>query len=156
MRRHPELHIIFDEAYTEMSYVEMPSLLAVAPDLKSRIIILRSATKAWSAAGERLAIILGFDDELMNELLAENINMTGHASRSGQRAYAETMAYFDKKEHESRLAFYKEKVMYVSERLKGMGAAMPDAAYKIEGTFYVLADLSDLLEGNYQKKPHVL
>lgn len=54
LRKYPDLHIIFDEAYAEMSFVDMPSFLQVAPDLKRRTIILRSATKALSAADERM------------------------------------------------------------------------------------------------------
>lgn len=33
---------------------------------------------------------------------------------------------------------------YVIARLKKMGAAMPDPLYRVEATFYVLADFSDM------------
>ncbi|KTD69508.1 aspartate aminotransferase A [Legionella steelei] len=144
LRQYPDLYIIFDEAYTEMSFAEMPSFLRIAPDLQERVIILRSATKALSAAGERMAVLLVFESSLMNEMLNKNISYFIHAPRSAQAAYAETMANFRDEEKKSIAAFYKKKVDYVVERLKAMGAAMPDPLYHIEATFYVLADFSDM------------
>ncbi|MDP3561662.1 MAG: pyridoxal phosphate-dependent aminotransferase [Legionellaceae bacterium] len=144
LRGYPDLYIIFDEAYVEMCYVEMPSFLKIAPDLKHRVIILRSATKALSAAGERMAILLVFEPTLMNEMLNKNISYFIHAPRSAQLAYAETMANFDETERNKLVLFYKKKVEYVIKRLHMMGAAMPDPLYNVEATFYALADLSDL------------
>ncbi|MGL5742628.1 MAG: pyridoxal phosphate-dependent aminotransferase [Legionella sp.] len=94
LRSYPDLYIIFDEAYTEMSFCNMPSFLNIAPDLKKRVIILRSATKALSAAGERMAVLLVFEATLMNEMLNKNISYFIHAPRSAQAAYAQTMANF--------------------------------------------------------------
>ncbi|MDP3705328.1 MAG: pyridoxal phosphate-dependent aminotransferase [Legionellaceae bacterium] len=144
LRSFPDLYIIFDEAYVEMCYVEIPSFLKIAPDLKHRVIILRSATKALSAAGERMAILLVFEPTLMNEMLNKNISYFIHAPRSAQLAYAETMANFTETEQSKLVTFYKKKVDYVVKRLHVMGAAMPDPLYHVEATFYALADLSDL------------
>lgn len=144
LRNYPDLHIIFDEAYTEMSYLEMPSFLKCAPDLKERVVIMRSATKALSAAGERMAVLLVFEPTLMNEMLNKNISYFIHAPRSAQIAYAETMMHFDREEQKKLATFYKIKVDYVIQRLLAMGAAMPDPLYHVEATFYALADFSDL------------
>lgn len=122
----------------------MPSFLKIAPDLKKRVIILRSATKALSAAGERMAILLVFDPEVMNELLNKNINYFIHVPRSAQIAYAETMATFDYEEQQRLAVYYERKVEYVLSRLKTMGANMPDPMYRVEATFYALGDFSDL------------
>ncbi|KTD00455.1 pyridoxal phosphate-dependent aminotransferase [Fluoribacter gormanii] len=144
LRQYPDLYIIFDEAYTEMSFSDMPSFLKIAPDLKERVIVLRSATKALSAAGERMAVLLVFESSLMNEMLNKNISYFIHAPRSAQAAYAQTMANFGTEEKNNIAAFYKKKVDYVVARLKAMGAAMPDPLYQVEATFYVLADFSDM------------
>ncbi|CEG56167.1 pyridoxal phosphate-dependent aminotransferase [Legionella fallonii] len=146
LRCYPELHLIFDEAYTEMAYKEMPSFLKIAPDLKHRTIIMRSATKALSAAGERMAVLLVFDSILMNELLNKNISYFIHAPRSAQIAYAQTMKHFNAEEKAKLADFYKKKVDYVIHRLQTMGAAMPDSQYEVEATFYALADFSDLFD----------
>ena len=145
LRQYPELYLIFDEAYAEMSFKTMPSFLKIAPDLKRRTIILRSATKALSAAGERMAILIVFDPVMMNELLNKNINYFIHVPRSAQIAYAETMACFDAHEQKQLTSFYKSKVDYVFTRLKQMGANMPDIFYEVEATFYALGDFSDLM-----------
>lgn len=144
LRQYPDLYIIFDEAYTEMSFSDTPSFLKIAPDLKERVIVLRSATKALSAAGERMAVLLVFESSLMNEMLNKNISYFIHAPRSAQAAYAQTMANFGTEEKNNIATFYKKKVDYVVARLKNMGAAMPDPLYRVEATFYVLADFSDM------------
>lgn len=144
LRDYPDLYIIFDEAYIEMSYAPTPSFLKIAPDLKERILILRSATKALSAAGERMALLMVFESFLMNELLNKNISYFVHAPRSAQIAYAYTMAHFDEAEKKRLASYYQSKVDYVLRRLHAMGAAMPDPLYHVEATFYALANLSDL------------
>ncbi|MDI1351268.1 MAG: pyridoxal phosphate-dependent aminotransferase [bacterium] len=145
LANYPDLYIIFDEAYAEMSFVEMPSFLKICPHLKERTIILRSATKALSAAGERMAIIIVFDRYLMSEMLNKNINYFIHAPRSAQMAYAETMEHFDEHDRQQLVTFYKYKVEYVVQRLLAMGASMPDTEYHVEATFYALGDFSELL-----------
>ncbi len=145
LRQYPHMHIIFDEAYAEMSFVDMPSFLNIAPDLKSRTIILRSATKAFSAAGERMAMLIVFDHALMTEMVNEHINYFIHAPRSSQIVYAQTMANFDAMEHKHLTQFYQKKVKYVLDRLQAMGASMPDPNYQVEATFYALGDFNDLL-----------
>lgn len=145
LRKHSDLYIIFDEAYAEMCYVKMPSFLNIAPDLQPRVILLRSATKALSAAGERMAVLLVFDPVLMNEMLNKNISYFIHAPRSAQLAYAETMVNFDEVARANLIHFYQKKVNYVLHRLQAMGASMPDPFYQVEATFYVLADFRDLL-----------
>tara|TARA_Y100000588_G_C14242720_1_gene920091 strand:+ start:811 stop:2418 length:1608 start_codon:yes stop_codon:yes gene_type:complete len=145
MRQHPELHIIFDEAYAEMIFKEMPSFINLAPDLKERTIILRSATKALSAAGERMAVIIAFDDYFISELVNQKITSYIHAPLSAQMAYAETMMHFKDHDRQAMSGFYKQKVDYVLQRIKNMGAEMPCASYQVDATFYALGDFSDML-----------
>ncbi|KTD49815.1 pyridoxal phosphate-dependent aminotransferase [Legionella quateirensis] len=145
LRKYPELFIIFDEAYAEMNFVDIPSFLNSAPDLKNRTIILRSATKALSAAGERMAVILAFDDLIINELIRQQITSYIHSPRSAQIAYAETMINFSSADRRSMSSYYQSKVEYVMKRLKDMGAQMPCPNYKVEATFYALGDFSDLM-----------
>ena len=156
LRQYPSLHIVLDEAYAEMCFsgTKASSLLTIAPDLRHRIIIMRSATKALSAAGERMAMLMAFDPALMATFLDKNIGMIGHAPRSGQMAYAETMLQFTDEDHQALARFYQPKVDYVSDRLKAMGAQMPDPLYTVEGTFYILADFSDLLGLELPKEAH--
>ena len=144
MRRYPDLYIILDEAYTEMSFKPSPSFLKLSPDLKPRMLILRSATKALSAAGERMAILMVFEEALMNEMLNKNISYFIHAPRSAQIAYARTMETYGVAEQKELSRFYRKKIDYVIMRLHAMGAEMPDPLYDVDATFYALADFSDL------------
>lgn len=146
LRKYPDLKIIIDEAYAEMCWSEdsKSTLITLAPDLKERVVMFRSATKAHSAAGERMAMLMAFDKSLMVALTNKNISVIGHAPRSAQIAYAYTMEKFGEPEARAMKEFYKPKVDYVAQRLQGMKATLPDPAYHIDGTFYVMADLSDL------------
>jgi aspartate/methionine/tyrosine aminotransferase len=147
LKKYPEIYILLDEAYAEMCMQphQHNSLLKIAPDLKHRIILMRSATKALSAAGERMAVTVAFDPAVMAGLKQENIDINGHAPHSLQQAFAEAMLRLDSLEVQNIVSHYQPQVEYVIKRLQQMGAAMPDPEYKVEGTFYVLADLSDLL-----------
>ncbi len=148
LRKYPDMKIILDEAYAEMQLDgnKRISLLQVAPDLKDRIILMRSATKGLSDAGERMAVTVAFDTEIMGELLQESVNIYGHPPRSLQSAYAGTMEKIVKNTSEIKNSalFYKMQVDFVYKSLKEIGASLPDPTYKVEGGFYVLADLSDL------------
>lgn len=158
LRAYPELTIILDEAYAEMVLdgTQHVSLLKVAPDLKKRIILMRSATKGLSAAGERMAVTMAFNNQLMNSILQHSIRTYGHAPRSLQIAYAETMKNFNDEDRIKLNNFYREKVDYVKKRLADMGAAMPDPEYQVTSTFYILGDLSELREELSPKRQLVL
>lgn len=144
LRQYPQLYFILDEAYAEMNFVPVPSFIQCAPDLKPRTIILRSATKALSAAGERMAAVLAFDQAFINQLVRHKISAYIHAPRSAQHAYAETMRHFNQCDRSALATYYKNKVAYVTQRLQAMGASMPCPHYRVEGTFYVLSDFSAL------------
>lgn len=146
LRKYPQLLIILDEAYGEMLLYkrEQRSLLSVAPDLVNRVILLRSATKALSAAGERMGAIVTFNATLTTRLLEEHVNMCGHAPRSLQHAFAEAIDKLDEIELANLNFFYRQQVEYVQLRLEKIGASLPDYNYRVEGTFYVVADFSDL------------
>lgn len=145
LSHYPDLHIILDEAYTEMTFIDNSSFLNTAPDLKKRTIILRSATKALSAAGERMAFLLTFDNFLMNELVRQQITSYIHPPRSAQIAYAETMQNFTQEDRRSMALYYQKKVKYVMNRLRKMGAEMPCSYYQVDATFYALGDFSELM-----------
>ncbi|MCA0403481.1 MAG: pyridoxal phosphate-dependent aminotransferase [Proteobacteria bacterium] len=144
LREYPDLHIIFDEAYAEMAFEKIPHLLEIAPNLANRMIIIRSATKGLSVAGERAAVAIVLDTILDASIVAKNIEATGHSSISTQVAYATTMHQFDEQENQKSIDFYKAKVEYVTDRIKKMGASLPDKNHKIQGTFYAVLDLSDM------------
>ena len=147
LKKYPDLWIILDEAYAEMNFSKNAprSLLSVAPELKHRMIILRSATKAFSASGERMAITIAFDKEIMEELIAVNIDICGHPPVSLQHAYSEALLKLDEQELEMLTNYYASQVYYAQERLEKMNANICNQHYQISGTFYILANLSELI-----------
>jgi aspartate/methionine/tyrosine aminotransferase len=147
LRNNQEIFIVLDEAYAEMRLdgEKHCSLLTIAPDLKHRMILIRSATKGMSAAGERMALITVFDKTLMSEFIKQQTDLCVHPPRSSQHAFAVAMEYFNDKKRRDLANFYRPQVEYVTSRLKKMSAAMPDENYKTLGTFYVVGDFSELL-----------
>ncbi len=147
LKKYPDILIILDEAYAEMSLLPKQhiSLLRIAPELKERIILMRSATKALSAAGERMALIAAFNPKIMTHLIQENIDICGHAPKSLQVSFAAAMNSLDNIELKNVRHYYSAQVNFVSSALSRMGASMPDKSYKTVSTFYVLADLSELI-----------
>lgn len=147
LRENPDLQLVIDEAYAEMVWLDKKplSILELAPDIKDRVTILRSATKAHSAAGERMAVLINFNPEQMKKYQIQNISMIGHAPRSAQLAYASTMNNFGEKEAQELREFYEPRLRFAQFRLHEMDALMPDKEYKTDGTFYVMTDLSDLM-----------
>lgn len=146
LKQYPGVFIILDEAYTEMRFTGkyQISLLSVAPELKERIILMRFATKGLSAAGERMAVTIVFDENIMASLLQKNFSTCDYASRSLQHAFAEAMEKLDVAELDNLSNYYQPQVEYVLKRLRNMSAAMPDLNHRVEGAFYVLADLKDI------------
>jgi aspartate aminotransferase/aminotransferase len=71
--------------------------------------------------------------------------MIGHAPISLQHAFAEAMNKLDETELNNYVSYYKPQVEYVTKRIHDMGAAPSDLEYRTTATFYVVADLSDLI-----------
>jgi aspartate/methionine/tyrosine aminotransferase len=141
-----DIPIIIDEAYAEMVFVgKHVSLLQAAPELKNRLIIIRSATKSLSASGERMAVVMCFNEVWREELLDEIFLSYLHMPKSLQYAYAQALLNFSDEKRKNLVQFYQLQSELVQKRLNEMRAQLPDSAYTIEGTFYVLANLSDLL-----------
>jgi aspartate aminotransferase len=61
LRRHPHVNIISDDLYQRLVYApaEFHSILAIAPDLKDRTVIVNGWSKAYSMTGWRLGWLAG-------------------------------------------------------------------------------------------------
>lgn len=138
--------IILDEAYAEMGITKKPiSLVTVAPDLAKHIIVMRSATKGLSAAGERMALVYSENEYFINECLTPGVNIYGHAPISAQVSFAAGLHGLNKSKLEEMALYYGPKLKLVNKRAREMGVNMPDESYVPEGTFYIVLDLSDLI-----------
>ena len=145
--RYTNALVIVDEAYSEMAFREAHcSLLTVAPEeLKRQLVIIRSATKALSAAGERMAVILSFREEHTTILAEYNCYSLFHAPISAQFAYSyaiEKMTAADKLELAN---FYQTFVDKMEVLLRETDFNMKNELYKVDSSFYIVGDFGKLI-----------
>ena len=144
LREYPNAPIILDEAYAEMVFDRQhTSLLTACPDLYERLIILRSATKGFSAAGERMALIISPNKNLINAITYRNMSIYIHSPKSLQYIYAKTLSTLHPKQTIRIANFYKTKVIKVYNTLKKLNL-LPTVFgdYKPNSSFYTIANLS--------------
>jgi aspartate aminotransferase/aminotransferase len=142
----PNALIVLDEAYAELDFTQDgTSLYTVAPQLRDRIVLMRSGTKGLSAAGERLAILVCKNNAVMTRLLEINSTISLHPPRHLQMAFATAMDAWTDFDKQQLKSFYQPQVQYAQKRLRAMQALLPDPNYQVEGSFYVMANLKKLL-----------
>lgn len=145
LKKYPNIPIILDEAYREICFQETHiSLLEAVPELASRIILVRSATKGLSAAGERMAVAYVPDNRLRNFMLDYITNISLHAPKSHQYAYSHAMYHLTLNKQNELGKYYQKRVSYMQEGLKDLNIHIKDPNYEPTATFYLLADLSCL------------
>ena len=141
---YPKTPIILDEAYAEMVF-DRPhvSLLTACPYLYDRIMILRSAAKGFSAAGERMALLICPNEQILQNITYHNMSIYIHAPKSLQYMYARLLNEISPNKYEQIANFYKGKVNRVHHELQKLNL-LPSCfgKYKPNATFYVIADLS--------------
>lgn len=61
LRRHPKVSVLSDEIYSEISFTgsAAPSLAAVAPDLRHRVLVVSGVSKSYAMTGWRLGYAVG-------------------------------------------------------------------------------------------------
>lgn len=61
LRRHPHVSVLSDEIYSEISFTAAPapSLAAVAPDLRHRVLVVSGVSKSYAMTGWRLGYAVG-------------------------------------------------------------------------------------------------
>jgi aspartate/methionine/tyrosine aminotransferase len=147
--KHSRSLILLDEAYAEMIFdhdTRHVSLLTLAnQSLKERIIVLRSATKAMSAAGERYACILAFSRNIVELISHYNDTQLIHAPLSSQHAYTYAMERFTLENRRDISEYYKRIVLNTQRILNETTFNFKERQYAVNATFYVIADFSSLL-----------
>ena len=147
LKKFPDAVIILDEAYAEMVF-DKPhvSLVSIAPELKHRIVLLRSATKGFSAAGERMAILVAFDNKYLEAILEYNFTNLIHAPKSGQFAYTYAMERLTDDIKLNLAHYYKTHVKSIECILRETNFNVKTIEnYSVDSTFYIIADFSELI-----------
>lgn len=144
LEKYPNSIIILDEAYAELTFGDShASLVSQAPNLKNRIILLRSATKGLSASGARMAILACWNPLYMTELVDYHCTHTIHAPIDGQYAYAKAMESLKDSDLKKLAQYYEPQVRTVEKVIKKYNFHFSDRP--ISGTFYVVAKFNELI-----------
>ena len=147
LKKFPDAVIVLDEAYAEMVF-DKPhvSLISIAPELKNRIVLLRSATKGFSAAGERMAILVAFENKYLEVILEYNFTNLIHAPKSGQFAYTYAMERLTDDIKLNLANYYKVHVRNIESILRETNFNFKTIEnYCVDSTFYIIADFSELI-----------
>ncbi|MGA2655449.1 MAG: pyridoxal phosphate-dependent aminotransferase [Gammaproteobacteria bacterium] len=142
--------IVLDEAYAELGLFKKPySLLTVfiehAPELVEHVILMRSATKGLSAAGERMALLYSRNQGFIKKCLTPGLNIYGHMPTSAHASFSAGLDALNECYLSNMVHYYKPQLELVYKRAQDIGINMPDQRYKPEGTFYILLDLHELI-----------
>lgn len=152
LRCYPNTLIVLDEAYYELNFTGSHiSLLHAAPDLIDRIVLLRSATKGMSAAGERMAITVCKDPTFMEKMLQNSMVEHLHSPKSSQFAYAWAMHHLNEQALANLVNWYRPKVERVKQILQKTGLDQ-NLPIPTDSTFYVIANFSCLIGKQMHKK----
>jgi aspartate/methionine/tyrosine aminotransferase len=156
LRKYPKVNIMLDEIYRDVIVAQdeqgnpkqYVSLLHVAPDLKDRTLMFFSGSKGPALAGERIGSVVG-PKEAVAELATIQFPFLVHPSRTAQAGFATAMEQISASPAEKKRIsdFYRERIDIVK---KGLGAATINA--NIEGAFYVVADLKDMIGSKFSDK----
>lgn len=140
LERHPNVGVIFDEIYRQLSYVPFASLTLSAPFLKDRLLIVNGVSKAWSMTGWRVGWGIG-PAKLIEGMIAIQGQITSGASSISQAA-ALAAVTGDEATLARRRAVFKDRrdrIVGSLNAISGVECVLP------EGAFYAFPDLRAFL-----------
>jgi len=142
LRRHPHVSVLSDEIYSEISFAgePAPSLAAVAPDLRHRVLVVSGVSKSYAMTGWRLGYAAG-DPALIGAINTLQSQTSSCPSSISQAAAAAAL--------EGPQDFIAETLPVYAERrdaavagiraIDGLSPLVPD------GAFYLYVDCSVLI-----------
>ena len=142
LRRHPQVSVLSDEIYSEISFTgaPAPSLAAIAPDLRHRVLVVSGVSKSYAMTGWRLGSAAG-DPALVTAINTLQSQTSSCPSSISQAAAAAAL--------EGPQDFIAESVPVYRERrdaavaglqaIDGLTPLVPD------GAFYLYVDCAGLI-----------
>lgn len=144
LEAYPDTLILLDEAYAEMSFNGVPtSLVTVAPHLKHRIVLLRSATKGMSASGERMAVAACWNPSYLSKIKQYHASQLIHAPKGAQFSYTKAMESLEPTDIKALADYYEPQVRFLENILKESDFHYTGST--VEGTFYVIANFKEFI-----------
>ena len=142
LRRHPDVWILSDEIYEHLIYEgwQNPSIAAIAPDLKDRVLTLNGVAKTYAMTGWRIGYGGG-----PRGLIRGMVNMQGQATSGAcSIAQAAAAAALDGPQAvvAEQAAIYRRRRDMLVQMLR---AADGMVCHRPEGAFYLYPDVGGLL-----------
>ncbi|WP_415976195.1 aspartate transaminase [Rhodococcus sp. 077-4] len=140
--RHPHVHILSDEIYDEITYLDapVPTLLAVAPHLRDRVFLTNGVSKSYAMTGWRLGYGVG-NPELVGAINKLQSQSSSCPSSISQAAAAEALAGDQSFVTES-VASYRHRrdvTFELLDRIDGLKPVLP------QGAFYLFVGCTGLI-----------
>ncbi len=142
LRRHPQVSVLSDEIYSEISFTgaPAPSLAAVAPDLRHRVLVVSGVSKSYAMTGWRLGYAAG-DPALIgaiNTLQSQTSSCPSSISQAAAAAALEGPQDFIAE----TVPVYRERrdaAVAGLSRIEGLTPLAPD------GAFYLYVDCAGMI-----------
>lgn len=142
LRGHPQVMVLSDEIYSEIGFTggPAPSLVAAAPDLRDRVLVVNGVSKSYAMTGWRLGYAAGHPDLIraINTLQSQTSSCPSSISQAA--AAAALSGPQDFVAH--AVGVYRSRRDAAFEgfsRISGLTPLMPD------GAFYLYVDCSGLI-----------
>ena len=142
LRRHPHVWVLSDDMYEHLTY-EMdkpPTLAAIAPDLRDRVVTLSGVSKTYAMTGWRIGFAGG-----PRTLIKAMVNMQGQAtagvSAPGQAAAAAALDGPQTDAHAMKEAYRRRRDMVLAALADVPGLQMHSPG----GAFYAFPNVAGLL-----------
>lgn len=132
LRKYPHIAIISDDIYNRLCFTDKlaPHLLHVAPDLRSRLIILNGASKTYAMTGWRIGWAIG-PKAIITAMSNYQSQSVSCASATGQYAALEGVLNCDD-DVEKTVTLLKDKRDYLLSQLSkidGLKTVVPEGAF---------------------------
>lgn len=140
LRKHPHVAIVSDDLYMKLVYApaQFHSIVAVAPDLRDRTIIVNGWSKAYAMTGWRLGWLAGPKDvvKAMSSLQSHSTsNVTTFTQRAGAAALKSDHAFLA-----GWVEKFDERRKFIVEGLNALPGVTCEPAP--QGAFYAFPDIS--------------
>ncbi|MDI9897146.1 aspartate transaminase [Rhodococcus sp. IEGM 1381] len=140
--RHPHVHVLSDEIYDEITYLDgpVPNLLAVAPRLQDRVFLTNGVSKSYAMTGWRLGYGVG-SPELVGAINKLQSQSSSCPSSISQAAAAEALTGDQSFVTESVASYRRRRdiTFELLDAIEGLEPVLP------QGAFYLFVGCSALI-----------
>lgn len=136
--------ILLDEAFTEVAFKREPSLLQVAPDLRERMFLFRSGTKAHGLPGERLAVSV-VPPQWIEAFRFHQSRVLGNPPLLAQAGMTAALTHLTPARLSDLRQYYQANATKLQQRLRQIPAIQQ--VIVPEGGFFLLAQMSAMMGG---------